>query len=216
MDFKEQYLTDITLTDHTKPNGHIYNTGFVVDGKITTTYNELTAVSAYVHNGFGTTGATSTGYRATVSGKSYTLANSVVDSNVWMNLVPLGANTMVIKAEYKSCYVQDDTTLKTNTGTLILAEDYFMVIESSVNQSSCSHNYTTYVIDGGNYDCTTTAQTLKGCTICGLLGTITNSTGSHSYGDWVVTDASCTENGTKVRTCTNCGASESLEITDLI
>ncbi|MBQ7134431.1 MAG: hypothetical protein IJO20_08070 [Ruminococcus sp.] len=212
MDFKEQYLTDITLTDHTKPNGHIYNTGFIVDGKITTTYNELTAVSAYVHNGFGTTGATSTGYRATISGNSYTLANSVVDSNVWMNLVPLGANTMVIKAEYKSCYVQDDTTLKTNTGAVILAEDYFMVIESSVSQSGCSHNYTTYVIDGGNYDCTTTAQTLKGCTICGLLGTITDSTGSHSYGDWVVTDASCTQQGTKVRTCSKCGASESSQI----
>lgn len=212
MEFKEQYLTDITLKDHTKPNGHVKGTGFVVDGTISTTYNQLTAVSAYVHTGFGTTGEQSTGHRVTVSNNSYSLGGSTVDSNVWMNVVPQGPNTMVISAEYKNHYVVNDTTLNTNTGTVILAEDYFMVIPSSVSQSTCSHTYQTYTVGGGSVSCTETAKTIKACTTCGLTNAVTSTPGSHSFGDWVTTAATCTEKGSKVRTCNNCGTKETVEI----
>ncbi len=212
MEFKEQYLTDITLENHTKPNGHVYNTGFVVDGTISTTYNKLTAVSAYVHTGFGTNGATSTGHRVTVSNNTYSLSGSTVDSNVWMNVVPQGPNTMAISAEYINYYVVNDTTLMSNTGTVLLSEDYFMVIPSSVSQSSCSHTYQNYVVGGGSVSCTSTAKTVKACTTCGLIAGITDSAGSHSFGEWVTTDATCTASGSKVRTCTVCGTKETVEI----
>lgn len=212
MDFTEEYLSDITLKDHTKPNGHVYDTGFVVDGTISTTYNKLTAVSAYVHTGFGTNGTTSTGHRVTVSNNTYNLSGSTVDSNVWMNVVPQGPNTMAIKAEYINYYVENDTTLKSNTGTVLLAEDYFMVIPASANQSSCSHTYQSYVVGGGSVSCTATAKTVKACTTCGLIASITDSPGSHSFGDWVITEATCTTSGSKVRTCTACSEKETVEI----
>ncbi len=211
MEFQEQYLTDITLKNHTKPNGHLKGTGFVIDGTISTTYNQLTAVSAYVHTGFGTTGQQTTGHRVTVSNNTYSLGGSTVDNNVNMGIIPNGPNTIIITAEYKNHYVVNDTTLKTNTGKVTLAEDYFMVIPSSVSQSSCSHTYQTYVIGGGSVSCTQTAKTIKACTTCGLTNNITDTTGSHSFGDWVITEESCTENGTKVRTCTACGAKETEE-----
>ena len=212
MEFKEQYLTDITIKDHTKPNGHVYDTGFVVDGTISTTYNQLTAVSAYVYTGFGTKGETSTGYRATVSNNTYSLAGSTVDSNVWMNLVPKGPNTMVISAEYKNCYVVNDTTLKTNTGTITLASDYFMVIPTAVNQSSCSHSYENYPIDGGSVSCTSTAKAIKACKTCGLISGEITMQGSHSFGDWVTVNSTCTVKGSKTRTCSACGAKETTEL----
>lgn len=212
MEFKEQNLSDITISGHTKPNGHIYNTGFVVDGTISTTYNQLTAVSAYVYTGFGTKGETSTGYRETVSNNTYSLAGSTVDSNVWMNLVPQGPNTMVITAEYKNCYVVNDTTLNTNTGKVALATDYFMCIPSSVSQSSCSHTYSNYPVDGGSTSCTSSSKAIKACSICGLIAGETTTQGSHSFGEWVVTNATCTTKGSKVRTCTACGEKETVEI----
>lgn len=212
MEFKEQYLNDITLTGHTKPNGHIQGTGFVVDGTIATTYNQLTAVSAYIHDGLGTTGATETGYRATVSNNTYSLAGSVVDENTWMNVMGNGPHTMAITAEYKNCYLVDDTTVKTNTGKVLLAEDYFMVIPSSVSQSTCSHTYQNYPVGAASTSCTVESKTVKGCTTCGLMGSVTTSVGSHSFSDWVTTAATCTTAGSKVRTCSVCGTKETQTI----
>ncbi len=208
MDYKQELLTDIKLTGHTKPNGHIQGTGFVVDGTISTSYNQLTAVSAYIHDGLGTTGATETGHRETVSNNTYTLAGSAVDNNTWMNVMGNGPHTMAITAEYKNCYVENDTTLKTNTGKILLAEDYFMVIPSSVSQSTCSHTYQNYPVGTASISCTVTSKTVKGCTTCGLMGSVTNTVGSHSFGSWVTTAATCTKAGSKVRTCTACGATE--------
>lgn len=208
MEFKEQYLSDITLTGHTKPNGHVQGTGFVVDGTIATTYNQLTAVSAYIHDGLGTTGATETGHRVTVSNNTYSLAGSAVDDNTWMNVMGNGPHTMAITAEYKNCYLVNDTTVKTNTGKVVLAEDYFMVIPSSVSQSTCSHTYQTYPVGAASTSCTVASKVVKGCTKCGLMGAVTSSVGSHSFGSWVTTEATCTTAGSKVRTCTVCGATE--------
>ena len=212
MEFVEQYTSDITFSGHTKPNGHVKGEGFVVDGTIASTYNQLTAVSAYVHDGLGTKGATETGHRATVSTTKYTLAGSDVDNNTWMNVMDNGPHTLAITAEYKNCYVENDTTLKTNTGKIVLAEDYFMVIPSAKSQSSCSHTYQTYPIDGASTSCTVSTKAVKGCTTCGLMGDVTTTVGEHKYGEWVVTDATCTQSGSKVRTCSACGNKETQAI----
>ena len=123
-----------------------------------------------------------------------------------------GPHTMAITAEYKNCYVVNDTTLKTNTGKMVLAEDYFMVIPSSVNQSTCSHTYQNYPVGEPSTSCTVESKTVKGCTKCGLMGSVTTTVGSHKFGEWVVTDASCTKAGSKVRTCSACGATENESI----
>ncbi len=206
MDYTEELLTDIKLTGHTKPNGHIQGTGFVVDGTISTSYNQLTAVSAYIHDGFGTSGATETGYRATVSNNTYTLAGSAVDENTWMSVMDKGPYTMAITAEYKNCYVENDTTLKTNTGKILLAEDYFMVITSAVTQSSCSHTNQSYVVKAST--CTSQGTSIEACTTCGLIGKTSTTTGAHKWGDWVTVEATCTTAGSKTRTCSACNETE--------
>ena len=206
--FVDDITTDITIKDHTPPNGHVQGNGSVIDGVVSTTYNQLTAVSAYVYTGFGTYGTQVTGTRDTSSNNSYTLSGSTVDNGVWMNVMDTGNHTLAITAEYKNCYITNGSTLNTNTGSIVVAEDYFMVIPSSVSQSSCSHTYQTYPVGSSGGDCTSTVKTLKACTICGLTGTVTTSSGSHSYGDWVTTPGTCTTEGTKTRTCTVCGAKE--------
>ncbi len=213
MDYTEELLTDIKLTGHTAPNGHVKGSSYIVSGNIESPYNELTAVSAYVHNGFGTTGSTVTGHRVTLSNShSYTLANSDVDANVLMGIMDPSNYTLVIKAEYKNCYVVDDTTLKTNTGTLVLADDYFMVIPSSVSQSSCSHTNKTYTITAST--CTQAGKSVEACTTCGLIGKTTTTTGAHKWGDWVTIEATCTTPGSKTRTCSVCKETETEILTN--
>ena len=213
MDYTEELLTDIKMTGHTPPNGHVKGSSYIVSGNIASPYNELTAVSAYIHNGFSTTSSTVTGHRVTLTnGHSYTLAGSTVDANVLMGIMEPGNYTLVIKAEYKNCYVVDDTTLKTNTGTMILADDYFMVIPSSVSQSSCSHTNKTYQITAST--CTQAGQSVTACTTCGLMGSVTTTTGAHKWGEWVTVEATCTTAGSKTRTCSVCKETETEILTN--
>lgn len=213
MEYTEELLTDIKLTGHTAPNGHVTGSSYIVSGTIDSPYNQLTAASAYVHSGFGTTGSTVTGHRVTLTDShSYALAGSDIDSNVLMGVMGVGNYTLVIKAEYKNCYVVDDTTLKTNTGTLILADDYFMVIPSSVSQSSCSHTNKSYVVKAST--CTQAGESVTACTTCGLIGTTTTTTGAHKWGDWVTVEATCTTAGSKTRTCSACNETETQILTN--
>lgn len=212
MEYQEQLLTDITLSDHTAPNGHVQGSSFIVRGTIDSPYNQLTSISTYIHNGFGTDGSTVTGHSVSVATNSYSLAGSEIDNNVLMGVMDEGNYTMVIKADYKNCYVTDDTTLHTNTGTLILAADYFMVIPSSVTQSSCSHTNQTYVVTAST--CTQAGTSITACTTCGLIGEATTTTGAHSWGSWVTVEATCTKAGSKTRTCSACGETDTEILTN--
>ncbi|MBQ2944443.1 MAG: hypothetical protein IJD93_07140 [Ruminococcus sp.] len=213
MEYKQELLNDIKITGHTPPNGHVTGTGYVVSGNISSAYNGLTSVSAYVHNGFGTSGGTATGHKVTLSdAHSYTLAGSTVDNNVLMGVMAPGNFTLAIKVDYRNCYVVNDTTLKTNTGTMLLAEDYFMVISSSVSQSSCSHTNKKYTITEST--CTQAGKSVEACTTCGLMGKVTTTTGAHKWGEWVTVEPTCTKPGSKTRTCSLCKDTETQVLTN--
>ena len=211
MEYKQELLNDISFSGHTPPNGHVTGKGYAVDGKISSPYNQITAVSAYIHNGFGTSGSTATGHRATMAEHSYNLAGSTVDNNVLMGVMAPGNFTLAIKMEYKNCYVVNDTTLKTNTGTKLLAEDYFMVIAAAVSQSSCNHTNKTYSITEST--CTTAGKSVTACTTCGKMGSVTTTTGAHKWGEWVTIEPTCTKAGSKTRTCSLCKATEKQVLT---
>ncbi len=206
VDYVNAIYSDIKISGHTAPNGHVKGSSYIVSGTVSTQYNQLTDVAANVYKGLGTSGTKVTGSNATPSGTSYNLAGSAVDNNVLMGILETGTHTLVITASYKNYYMSG-STLKNNTGTRTLITDYFMVIPSLVSQSTCSHSYQNYTIKAPT--CTTNGESLQACPTCGHVKGTVVTTGSHSYGAWEITDATCTKEGVKVRTCSKCGNKES-------
>ena len=194
--------SDINLTNYDLPNGHVQGNTFNVTGTIQSSYNQLTEAEGYVYSGFGTSGTKVTGGSGTASGNSYVLDGSNVNNATAFSDLGTGKYTYVISASYTSYYAKSATELGTNTGTKSLNTTYFVVIPAAADQASCSHSYSTTVITAAT--CTTAGTSIKSCSQCGLVSTITVDA-SHSYGDWTTTvKATCTTDGTKTRTCSAC------------
>ncbi len=209
--YLEEILSDITLTGATAPNGHVKGNIFYVKGTISAQYQKLTSVAVYVHDGFGINGTTVTGSSATVSGNSYTLTNSAIDNATSFGDVPLSNHTYAISADYKNYYISGGELVE-NTGRVYLMESYFVVISSSVNQSTCSHSYkdTTLV----ESTCLTDGAVVHACSTCGLVNRETVEAKGHAYGDWTTeVEVTCTTDGLMKRTCTACGNVESKTVT---
>ncbi len=199
----DDIISDITITDYDVPNGHVNGQSFVVSGSIKAPYNRIDTASAWVYSGFGTDGSAVTGYQDTVNGHSYTLANSNIDYNTKFNEVGLGNNTYVISVKYTNYYAEGATTLKSNTGTINLLEEYFVVVSASTSQTSCSHSYTTTTVMAPT--CTAHGVQVKACSKCGLIQETNSAATGHSYGAWSVSDATCTADGSRTRKCSACG-----------
>ena len=199
--------SDITVSGASAPNGHVAGSGYYINGTVSSKYNELTNVALYVHSGFGTSGTKKIGYSDTASGNSYALLYSNIDSNTLFGSLTAGKYTYAIYASYKNYYATNATTLASKTGTLTLMDDYFVVIASSVSQSSCSHSYSTTTISAAT--CTASGSQVKSCSKCGLISESTTAATGHSYGSWTIVEATCTTAGSKTRTCANCGNTES-------
>lgn len=195
--------TDIALTGATFPNGHVAGSTFVVNGTIKAPYNQITKASVYIRSGFGANGTAVTGYQDSVNGNSYALENSTIDYNTDFGSLAAGKYTYDLDVEYINYYATGATSYGTNTGSISLAEEYFVVVPSSVSQSSCSHSNSTTVLQAAT--CTESGSSVVSCSKCGKVEKKTDATIGHSYGDWVVINATCTMDGTKTRTCKNCG-----------
>jgi hypothetical protein len=198
--------TDIALTGATFPNGHVEGSTFVVNGTIKAPYNQITKASVYIRSGFGSNGTAVTGYEDSVSGASYALANSTIDAKTDFGSLSEGQYTYDVDVQYINYYADGATTLKSNTGSISLAEEYFMVVGSSVNQSSCNHYNTTTVLKPST--CTSTGGSVVSCSICGKVETKTDPASGHSYSQWVVVNPTCTVAGSRSRSCINCGDTE--------
>jgi hypothetical protein len=90
----------------------------------------------------------------------------------------------------------------TNSGTIDLVTEYFVVIPSSVSQSGCSHSYSTTTLKAAT--CTASGTAVKSCSKCGLVTETTVAASGHSYGAWTTVNATCTTDGSKSRTCSTC------------
>ena len=202
----DDITSDITLSGASTPSGHVAGSIFVVNGTIKSSYNLISSAAVYVHSGFGTSGAKVTGSSANVSGTSYTLVNSTIDYNTAFDALASGKYTYAVYASYQNYYASDAKTLKSNTGTLTLMDEYFVVIPSSVSQSTCTHANTTTTIQ--NATCTSGGITVTACSKCGKVTENTVATLGHAYGGWITTNATCTVDGYKTRSCANCGKTE--------
>ena len=99
--------TDIALTGATFPNGHVAGSTFVVNGTIKSPYNQLTKASVYIRSGFNGNGTAVTGYQDSVSGSSYILANSTIDSKTDFGSLATG-NTPTMWIASTSTITQTD------------------------------------------------------------------------------------------------------------
>ncbi|MBQ7344982.1 MAG: hypothetical protein IJW45_02840, partial [Oscillospiraceae bacterium] len=209
-EYVEQITSDIGITDYDTPNGHVSGNIFYVTGKIASKYNRIDTAAVWVHDGFGTSGTKVTGYSDDVGSFSYTLDDSTIDYNTAFNSVPTGNHTYAISCTYTNYYADGATTLKSNTGTISLVEEYFVVVSSSVDQSSCSHSYTTTVVEEGT--CTAPGVSVQACSTCGLVNETSTGADGHSYGSWTTVGATCTADGYQKRTCSACGDVETVTI----
>ena len=203
--YVRELTSDITLSGAGKPNGHVKGNVFAVSGTISSQYNRLNSAAVWIHSGYGTAGGNVTGGSDTVSNNKYVLAGSNIDYATAFDELGTGRYTYAISVNYTNYYSEGASTLKENTKTLYLMDEYFMVIPASVSQSSCSHTYVTTNIGTG--DCTSGITVVKTCTTCGYI-TKTQTTGDHSYGGWTTVAATCTTDGYKARTCSVCGNQE--------
>lgn len=211
VEYIDDIISDVTITDYETPSGHVQGTGYYINGTIKTTYNKLSSVACYIYKGFGTDSEAIAGKSDTPSVNTYTLKNSTVDYYTDMGIPEVGINTYAIYATYLNYYAEGATTLKSNSDTLKLVEEYFYVVPAAADQSTCSHTNEVYVLEESS--CLTNGHSVMACTTCGLL-TQTVTTGGHSYGDWSTTrQPTCTDEGVMTRICSACGDVDTTPVT---
>lgn len=203
--YRELLLDDIFLTDAVYPSAHVKGKTFSLVGNIYSRYNQLVTASGYIYRGFGTDSRPITGATDYVTGNAYTLKSSQIDYSTSFGDLTTGNHTMAFTASYRNYHV-DNGIIVENSGTLELAQEYFVVVSSSTNQNSCNHRYTETVLSPGS--CTQPALSVYACSICGHVYKQSGAALGHSFGDWNVTKPTCTQDGTKTRTCTICSEIE--------
>lgn len=94
---------------------------------------------------------------------------------------------------------------------LTVSEDGSAAKTYSVTLTKACDHTNTEIRDASNATCTEDGYTGDTyCTDCGALvssGTVIAATG-HAWSDWTVTEATCTADGSKTRTCGTCGETE--------
>jgi len=206
-----QITSDITLKNENVPNAHIAGNPFTVSGNIESRYNRLDTATCNIYPGFGQGGNAVTGYTDSVNGTQYVLQNSSIDMGVKFGALTSGNYTYEFTTTYTNYYATSSTSIVSNTGSVKLLSEYFVIVPYSVSQSSCSHTYTTTTL--GASICTEGGTQIKACSTCGLVTKSTISAGGHSYGSWnTVFTATCTTDGSQMRTCSACGKTETQTI----
>ena len=210
--YVKQLTSDIKISSAGIPSGHVKGDSFIVSGNITSSYNQLSTVSAYIYNGVSTTGTPATGAQATVNGTAYNLAGSTIDNNTLFGAIDVGTYTYVISANYINYYATSGTAMSSNTGKIELVNEYFAVIAAKADQSTCSHTYKDNVLQAAT--CTATGKSVQVCSTCGKVNKVTTAAAGHSFSAWKDTIvATCVTDGLQTRTCSACGKVESKTVT---
>ena len=204
--YKGTFTSGITLSGASYPSGHKQGSTYSLSGTVKSTYCGLTEVSVWVHSGFDQEGVKITGYGVTPSGKSYNLSGSTIDSNALFDQLPEGKYTYVIRANYSSYFVNDKYELMYAFGSKVLLSEYFVVVNGSVSQSSCTHSYVTHTFTSAS--CTATGSGVTYCQLCGKLSKETIPANGHKYSVQSSVPATCTQDGYQYRICSTCGHQE--------
>ncbi len=205
--YEKDILTDIRFEDGQAPSAHVRGTTFAVNGNISAQYNRITTVVTYIYEGFGRDSSPVTGDSDGITGNAYTLKNSYIDYNTSFGTLGTGKHTYYIAVEYINYYVDGDGVIRSNSGSIDLMEEYFMVVSSSVNQNTCSHNYEQTIISVAT--CTQPGTAVYSCNSCGKVYREVSTASGHAYGNWeLISDADCVSSGLRSRNCSDCGYAE--------
>lgn len=204
--WQDMMLDDIMLSDAVYPNAHVKGKTFSLVGNIYSRYNQLVTASGYIYQGFGSNGLRLTGGTDYVTGNAYTLKQSQIDYSTSFGNLAAGNYSMVYSADYRNYHVVNDKVIE-NTGTVELAQEYFMVVSSASNQSACNHNYSKTTITDSS--CVETGLSVFACSNCGKVYKQQEDALGHTFGSWDVTAATCDKDGVKIRTCSICRETES-------
>ena len=194
-------VDDITVTGAATPSAHVAGDYFLVRGDIQSKYNALETVAVYIYEGFGRNGSVVTGGSDAVTDHYYSLLYSTIDNNTAFGDLTVGAYTYAILANYQSHYANGDAVV-TNTDTVYLVEEPFMVVSLSVDQSTCSHSYSETVLSEAA--CTTEGVKVYACATCGHVYQETIAAAGHKY-DTETIGATCVEYEKVRYTCRVCG-----------
>ena len=208
--FVKEITSDITIKDAEAPDAHVQGSSFTVCGTISSEYNKLVTAACNVYTGFNQGGSAVTGYSDSVNGTQYTLNNSNIDYNVLFGTLENGNHTYEITVSYINYYATSNTTTASNTGTVTLMQEFFVVIPSAVDQSGCSHSFVMTDITPGS--CTQSGYAIKACSTCGYITEGATGNTGHSFGSWTTISGTCTTPGSKSRSCTACGYTETESI----
>lgn len=209
--YVSQITSDITLKNEAVPSPHVAGKSFTVAGDIVSQYNRLDTAACNIYPGFDKQGSAVTGYTDIVNGTQYTLRNSAIDLGVKFGALGSGNYVYELSTTYTNYYATSNTSIASNTGTIKLLSEYFVVIPAAVSQSSCVHTYSTTIL--GASICTEGGTQIKACSTCGLILESDIVSGGHSYGNWAtVYAATCTNEGSILRSCTVCGKAETQTI----
>ena len=149
-----KFLTDdVGISGVSAPTTLSQGSSFSIAGTISSKYNVLSNVSAYVYPGSATSGSASTGTSANVSTYSYSLTGSAVDSGVVFGSLSAGSYTYCISATAKSYYCTDGKNLQSNTTKKTLHTSGFAVTGGTVSDtlSISNYNYPTSIKQGNVY-----------------------------------------------------------------
>lgn len=206
-----QITSDITLKNEDVPSPHVAGNSFAVTGDIVSQYNRLDTAACYISPGFDGAGDAVTSCTDSVNGTQYILEDSNIDYGIKFGALGCGNYTYELTTTYTNYYATSNTSIASNTGTIKLLNEYFVVIPSAVSQSSCAHTYHTTIL--GASLCTEGGTQIKACSTCGLISRSTIAAGGHSYGSWnTVYEATCTNDGSMLRSCIVCGKAETQTI----
>ena len=105
--------------------------GFSIKGKISAGSSRLTAVSVTVRKGNTADGEVVLSGSATVNSSSYNLSGSSVNGQVRFGKLAEGEYTYIVEAQYVNNYVVDGRTLSSNSGTVLLHQAVFTVVDTT-------------------------------------------------------------------------------------
>lgn len=201
--YLEDLTDDIAITGATKPSALVAGSAFTVAGDISAVFNTLTHATVSVYSGFDGNGDVVVSGTDTVTDNAYILLNSDIDNGMAFGSIPLGEHTYVVSVRYES-FRADGNTMVSNSGSVELVNDYFMVISKAGKQDTCVHTYNETVMEKA--DCIHAGVSVFACTTCGHVYETVVEDGGHEY-DSEPIGATCSEYEQVRYTCSLCGYS---------
>ncbi len=199
---------ELIVTDVRAPADVKVGNGFTIRGQIKSSQLPLTKIGAYICQQAGSALNIVLYSEAEVSGvQTYSLAGSTVDNKLKFGQLAVGSYLYVIVAQTIN-YIAVDNEPTADIDPVLLHMNTFTVSESV----SCTHSYESEVSLAP--DCSQDGVMTYSCTKCDhSYEQIIFSTGEHNMGPWeTVTEATCTQPGEQIRSCTGCSLTETKEI----